>query len=75
MGDRRHAKLGIYGLAGAQRDEMPQWRATKPSTITHLDAYRRSRHVQRKWNWGLLAALLINALLWAGLCWLIAAYF
>ncbi|RXH36677.1 hypothetical protein XH99_06930 [Bradyrhizobium nanningense] len=75
MGDRRHAKLGIYGLAGGQRDEMSHWRATKLPTTKHLGADRRSRQLRKRWNWGLLAALLINALLWAGIYWIIAALF
>ncbi|MGY3238401.1 hypothetical protein ACVWZ4_000967 [Bradyrhizobium sp. USDA 4472] len=75
MDDRRHAKLGIYGLDSGQRDDMPHWRSTKLPTITHLGADRRSRQVGKSWNWGLLAALLINALLWAGIYWVIVAFF
>ncbi|SFJ86142.1 hypothetical protein SAMN05216525_13952 [Bradyrhizobium sp. Gha] len=75
MDDRGHAKLGIYGLNSGQRDEMPHWRATKLPTIKHLGADRRSRQVRRGWNWWFLAALFINALLWAGIYWVIAALF
>ncbi len=73
MADRRHAKLGIVGLVDAQRDEMAHWRAPKLRTTTHVGAERRSQRPQKRWNWGLLAALLLNALLWAGIYWVVAA--
>ncbi|MEY9463462.1 hypothetical protein ABH973_003875 [Bradyrhizobium ottawaense] len=75
MSDGRHAKLGIFLLTGAQPNETTHWRATKHRTIMHVGADRPSRRPKKRWNLWLLAALLINALLWAGIYLVIAAFF
>ncbi|MEY9182003.1 hypothetical protein ABIG06_003627 [Bradyrhizobium sp. USDA 326] len=75
MSDRSHAKLGIFLFTGAQRNEMTHWRATKRPTIKHCGTDRPSRRAQKRWNLWPLAALLINALLWAGIYLVIAAFF
>ncbi len=75
MGSTRHAKPGIFPWTSATSNEMTHWRARKQPPIKHYGADRRSRQVQRRWNVWLLAALLINALLWAGIYWIIAALF
>jgi|UPI0002FC7D34 hypothetical protein len=43
--------------------------------IKHFGADRPSLQPQRRWNWELLVALLINAVLWAGIYLVITAFF
>jgi hypothetical protein len=74
MSGTRHAKSGIFRSIRATSDEMTHWRAPKHPPTKHYGAVCRSRQ-QRGWNLWPLAALLINALLWAGLCWIIATFF
>ncbi|MDA9431859.1 hypothetical protein XH88_08690 [Bradyrhizobium sp. CCBAU 51627] len=75
MSDRRHAKLGIFQLTGVEHDETTNWRATKHSMIKGFGADRPSLQPRKRLNWGLLAALLINALLWAGIYWVVTSFF
>lgn len=70
MSGTMHAKPGIFPWT-----EMTHWRAPKRPTIKHYGADCRSRKAQRRLNLWPLAALLINALLWAGIYWIIAAFF
>ncbi|QOZ11724.1 hypothetical protein XH96_32625 [Bradyrhizobium sp. CCBAU 51765] len=75
MSGTRHAKSGISQRTSATSNEMTHWRAPKHPPIRHYGADCRSRSAQRRWNPWPLAALLINVLLWAGLYWIIAAFF
>lgn len=52
---------------------MTHWRAPKQSMVKHYAADRRSWQTQRRWNLSPLAGLLLHALLWASICWIIAA--
>ncbi|MCC8936751.1 hypothetical protein H8A97_32260 [Bradyrhizobium sp. Arg62] len=54
---------------------MTHWRTPKHPMIKHYDADCRSWQAQRRWNLWPLAALLLNALLWAGICWAVVAFF
>ncbi len=75
MSGTRHAKPGIFLWTSATSDKMTHWRAPKQPTGKHYGANCRSRQVQRRWNLWPLAALLINALLWAAIYWIISALF
>ncbi|MBB4365394.1 hypothetical protein GGD65_006460 [Bradyrhizobium sp. CIR18] len=75
MSGTRHAKPGIFRRTSATSDEMTHWRTPKHPPMKHYGADCRCRQAQRRWNLWPLAALLINALLWAGLYWIIAAFF
>lgn len=75
MSDTKHAKPGIFPWTSAACDEMTHWRAPKHRTIKHHGADCRSCQAQRRWNLWPLAALLLNALLWVGIYWIIRALF
>ncbi|SFQ34804.1 hypothetical protein SAMN05216330_1304 [Bradyrhizobium sp. Ghvi] len=75
MSGTRHAKPGVLSFTGATSDEMTHWRTPKHPIIKHYGGDCRSGRAQRRWNLWPLAALLINALLWAGIYWFIAAFF
>ncbi|MFK4535180.1 hypothetical protein ABIA00_003363 [Bradyrhizobium ottawaense] len=75
MSDRRHAKLGIFPLTCAQRNETHIRAQQRPPMIKHFGADRPPLQPQKRWNWELLVALLINAVLWAGIYWVITAFF
>lgn len=75
MSGTRHAKPGIFRGTSATSDEMTHWRAPKHPPIKHYRCDCRSRQAQKRWNLWPLAALLVNALLWAGLYFIIAAFF
>ncbi|SFN84415.1 hypothetical protein SAMN05216573_12372 [Bradyrhizobium sp. Rc3b] len=75
MSGTRHAKPGISPWISATSDEMTHWRTPRHPTTKRYGADCRSGQAQRRWNLWPLLALLINALLWAGIYWIIAAFF
>jgi hypothetical protein len=54
---------------------MTHWRAPKDPTVRPYDADCRCLQAQRRWNLWPLAALLLGALLWASIYWIVAAVF
>ncbi|WP_122405173.1 hypothetical protein [Bradyrhizobium vignae] len=74
MSGTRDAKPGIFPWTSATVDEMTHWRTPKHRTIKHYGGDYRSGRAQTRWNLWPLAALLLNALLWAAIYWIVAAF-